>query len=201
MKVLEEIARILKKDKKEIKLSDISAKIPELKRKVESYRKDAVEAEAQSLAKRAKAFSLETPAADRASLMRNSAMDAEKAKTLSGFASTLLAQLGNFEALETTMQIANEMKEVGLISPNIKAIDWQNAMDTMQVEIQQMITTTQKLGHVMTGALSSSNVDDSKSEDIDELQQLFNAWEKESDPVKKAEIQRQIELKTKVAYT
>jgi hypothetical protein len=93
------------------------------------------------------------------------------------------------------------MKEVGLISPNIKAIDWQNAMDTMQVEIQQMITTTQKLGHVMTGALSSSNVDDSKSEDIDELQQLFNAWEKESDPVKKAEIQRQIELKTKVAYT
>lgn len=201
MKVLEDIAKMLNKDKSQIKLCDISAKIPELKRKVESYRKEAVEAEAQSLAKRAKAFSPETPAADRASLMRHSGMDADKAKTLSGFASTLLAQLGNFEALETTMQIANEMKEVGLISPNVKAIDWQNAMDTMQVEIQQMITTTQKLGHVMTGALSPLNVNDSKSADIDDLEQLFNAWENEPDPVKKAEIQRQIELKTKVAYT
>lgn len=98
------------------------------------------------------------------------------------------------------MQIANEMKEVGLISSDIKAIDWQNAMDTMQVEIQQMISVTQKLGHVMTGALSSTGNDGAGSQDVDDLERLFRAWESEPDPLRKAEIQKQIEARTKVAF-
>lgn len=200
MNIFEEIAKILNKDKSQIELADVRTKVPALKATAERYGKQAIEAESSALVNRAKAFSPETPAVDRARLMRQAMMDAERAKTLSGFASTFLTQLGNFLALETTMQIANEMKEVGLISSDIKAIDWQNAMDTMQVEIQQMISVTQKLGHVMTGALSSSGNDGAGSQDVDDLERLFRAWESEPDPLRKAEIQKQIEARTKVAF-
>lgn len=195
--ILEEIAKVLNKDRSQIQLADIQAKIPSLKTTADKYARQAVEAEAAALANKGKAFSPDVSAVDRAKFMRQAMMDANRAKTLSGFAGTFVTQYGNFLALETTMQIANEMKEVGLIESDIKAIDWQNAMDTMQVEIQQMISTTQKLGHVMTGALSIDNSIGSSEED--ELENLFKAWESEVDPVKKAEIQKQIESKTKLS--
>lgn len=195
--ILEEIAKALNKDRSQIQLADIQAKIPSLKTTADKYARQAVEAEAAALANKGKAFSPDVSAVDRAKFMRQAMMDANRAKALSGFAGTFVTQYGNFLALETTMQIANEMKEVGLIESDIKAIDWQNAMDTMQVEIQQMISTTQKLGHVMTGALSIDNSIGSSEED--ELENLFKAWESEVDPVKKAEIQKQIESKTKLS--
>lgn len=182
----------------QLKTADVHAKIPALKRKAEEYEKQAVTAETAALTNRAKAFSPETAAAERAQLMRQSTMDAQRAKTLAGFAATFITQLGHFTALETTMQIADEMKEVGLINSDISAVDWQNAMDTMQDEIQQMIGTTQKLGDVM-GSVLAQDASPVTSDTADELNQLFAKWEAETDPVKKAEIQRQIEAKSNAA--
>ena len=181
----------------QLKTADVHAKIPALKRKAEEYEKQAVAAETSSLTNRAKAFSPDTPAADRAQLMRQSTIDAQRAKTLSGFAATFIAQLGHFSALETTMQIADEMKEVGLINSNITAVDWQNAMDTMQDEIQRMISTSQKLGDVMSSVLSDTPT--SGAEVADELNLLFAKYEAEKDPIKKAEIQKLIETKSNAA--
>ena len=95
------------------------------------------------------------------------------------------------------MQIADEMKEVGLISADASAMDWQNAMDTMQDEIQRMISTTQKLGDVMGSVLSDSTP--GGAEVTDELNALFAKYEAETDPEKKAEIQRMIEAKSNAA--
>lgn len=181
----------------QLKTSDVHAKIPELRRKAEDYEKQAVAAESSALENRAKAFSPDTPAADRARLMRQSTQDAQRAKTLAGFASTFITQLGHFTALETTMQIADEMKEVGLISSKTSAVDWQKAMDTMQDEIQCMISTTQKLGDVMGSVLREST--SAETDVSDELDRLFAQWQAESDPDKKAEIQRQIEAKSNAA--
>ena len=161
----------------QLKTADVHAKIPALRRMAEDYEKQAVAAEAASLENKAKAFSPDTPAADRAKFMRQSTMDAKQAKTLAGFAATFLTQLGNFTALETTMQIADEMKEVGLISSDVSAMDWQNAMDTMQSEIQRIIATNQKLGDVMGSVLSESSSD--AADVTDELNALFAKWEAE----------------------
>ena len=192
--IVDKIAQALGVKASQIKTSDIHAKIPNIKRKAEEYEKQAVAAETSSLANRAKAFSPDTPAGERAQLMRQSTIDAQRAKTLAGFAGTFLTQLGHFTALETTMQIADEMKEVGLINSDVSAMDWQKAMDTMQDEIQQMIATTQKLGDVMGSVLTDPS--SGGTELVDELNQLFAKYEAETDPVKKAEIQRQIEAKS-----
>ena len=181
----------------QLKTADVHAKIPSLRRTAEDYERQAVAAEAASLENRAKAFSPDTPAADRAKYMRQSSMDAQRAKTLAGFAGTFLTQLGNYTALETTMQIADEMKSVGLLSSDVSAMDWQKAMDSMQSEIQRIIATNQKLGDVMGSVLSESSSDAANV--ADELDALFKKWEAETDPVKKAEIQRIIDTKCNAA--
>lgn len=197
--IVDKIAGILGMKSSDIRLKDVHAKMPALKRKAEEYEKQAVAAETASLENRAKAFSPDTAAADRARLMRQSQQDALRAKSLSGFAGTFLTQLGNFTALETTMQIAEEMKNVGLITSEISATDWQGAMDTMQDEIQKMITVSQNLGNAMGSVLADVQTG---GEDItDELNQLFAKYEAETDPVKKAEIQKIIEAKSYAALT
>lgn len=197
--IVDKIAGILGMKSSDIRLKDVHAKMPALKRKAEEYEKQAVAAETASLENRAKAFSPDTAAADRARLMRQSQQDALRAKSLSGFAGTFLTQLGNFTALETTMQIAEEMKSVGLITSEISATDWQGAMDTMQDEIQKMITVSQNLGNAMGSVLADVQTG---GEDItDELNQLFAKYEAETDPVKKAEIQKIIEAKSYAALT
>lgn len=195
---VEQIAVSLGIKQAQLKTADVHAKIPALKRKAEEYEREAVVLEGASLANRAKAFSPETPATERARLMRQSTADAQKAKTMAGFAATFLTQLGQFVALETTMQIADEMKEVGLLGENVTVADWQSATDTMQDEIQRMIATSQKLGDVMSGVLTQNNADAGESV-ADELNELFAKWEAETDPVKKAEIQKLIEAKSNAA--
>jgi len=195
---VEQIAVSLGIKQAQLKTADVHAKIPALKRKAEEYERNAVALEDASLANRAKAFSPETPASERASLMRQSTADAQKAKTMAGFAATFLTQLGQFVALETTMQIADEMKEVGLLGENVTVADWQSATDTMQDEIHRMIATSQKLGDVMSGVLTQNNADSGESV-ADELNALFARWEAETDPVKKAEIQKLIETKSNAA--
>ena len=174
--------------------ANIHEKMPALKRMAETYEKEAIALEASSLENRAKAFSPDTPAADRAHLMRQSSMDAQKAKTKANFASTFLTQLGHFTTLETTMQIVDEMKEVGLMKSNMSVTDWQGAMDTMQDDIQQILTTSQKLGDVMGSVLTETS--SGGTEIVDELDKLFAEYEAETDPVKKAEIQKKIEAKS-----
>lgn len=181
----------------QLKTSDVHAKIPALRRKAADYEAKAVAAEESALKNRAKAFSPDTPAIERAKLMRQSTEDAKRAKVLAGFASTFLTQYGHFTALETAMQIADEMKEVGLISPTASITDWQGAMDSMQDEIEMMVESTKKLGDVMSCALSDTS--DGKSDELDELNMLFAKYEAEKDPVKKAEIQRTIEAKSNAA--
>ncbi len=192
--IVETIAVTLKLKPAQIKTADVHAKIPALKRMVEKYEKEAVAAEGASLANRARAFSPDTPAAERAQLMRQSTMDAQRAKMHATCAGTFLTQLGNFTSLETTMQIADEMKEVGLINSDASAMDWQNAMDTMQDEIQQMIATSQKLGDVMGSVLADSPT--GGTDLVEELNQLFAKYEAETDPVKKEEIRKTIEAKS-----
>ena len=181
-----------------LKTADIHAKIPALKRKAEEYEKQAIAAEKASLDNREKAFSPDTPAADRSQLFRQSSLDAQKAKTLANFAGTFLTQLGHFTALETTMQITDEMKEVGLVSSNVSITDWQNAMDTMQDEIQQIINSSQKVGDVMETVLMATPTSSSMEMEVkNELDRLFDKYNAETDPVKKAEIQKTIEAKYK----
>jgi len=192
--IVDKIAISLGIKASQLKTADVHAKIPALRRTAEEYEKKAVAAEASSLENRGKAFSPDTPAVDRARYMRQSTKDAQLAKTLAGFAGTFLTQLGHFTALETTMQIADEMKQVGLLSSDVSAMDWQNAMDTMQEEIQRIISTNQKLGDVMGSVLADSSSDG--MEVADELNELFAKYEAETDPVKKAEIQRTIEAKS-----
>ena len=190
-----DIAALFGKRPSQLTTADVHAKIPALKRKAEEYEKQAIAAEASALENRAKAFSPDTKSADRARLMRQSNQDAQRAKTFAGFAGTFLTQLGHCTALETTMQIADEMKEVGLINSDVSVMDWQTAMDTMQDEIQRIIATNQKLGDVMGSVLAETTPDG--DEVVDELDRLFARYEAEKDPKKKAEIQRIIESKNK----
>ena len=181
----------------QLKTADVHAKIPALKRKAADYEAQAVAAEEAALKNRAKAFSPDTPDAERAKLMRQSTVDAQRAKTLAGFASTFLTQYGHFTSLETAMRIADEMKEVGLISSNASITDWQGAMDSMQDEIEMMVESTKKLGDVMSCALTDTSV--GKPDELDELNVLFAQWKAEKDPAKKAELQRKIEAKSNMA--
>lgn len=178
--------------------ADIHGKILALKRNVEKWEGQAVAAERSALVNREKAFSPDTPETERARLIRQSVIDTQNAKMLSGYAATFLTQFGHYTELETVMQIADEMKEVGLIDSDVSVVDWQKAMDTMQDEIQRIIATSQKLGDVMGSVLAQ----DSAAvgiDMVDELDQLFAKWKSESDPAKKAEIQRQIEAKSNAA--
>jgi hypothetical protein len=181
----------------QLRTADVHAKIPVLKRKAADYEAQAVAAEESALKNRAKAFSPDTPAAERAKLMRQSTSDAQRAKTLAGFASTFLTQYGHFSALETAMRIADEMKDVGLISSNASVNDWQGAMDSMQDEIEMMIESTKKLGDVMSCALTDTSA--GNPGELEELDRLFAQYEAEKDPVRKAEIQRKIEAKSNAA--
>ena len=181
----------------QLKTADVHAKIPALKRKAADYEAQAVASEESALKNRAKAFSPDTPAAERAKLMRQSTVDAQRAKTLAGFAGTFLTQYGHFMARGTAMRIADEMKEVGLISPNASITDWQGAMDSMQDEIEMMVESTKKLGDVMSCALTDTSA--GQSDELDELNVLFAQYEAEKDPAKKVEIQRKIEAKSNAA--
>ena len=170
--IAEQIALTLNIKPDQLKTADVHAKIPALMRMVEKYEKEAIAAETAALTNRARAFSPDTPAAERASLLRQSTEDANRAKMLAMCAGTFLKSLGKFRLLETTMQTVDAMKEAGLVNSDETVMDWQNAMDTMQDEIQQMISTSQKLGDVMGSVLADSSSD--SSDVIDELNQLFD---------------------------
>ena len=196
--LVDRIAKLLNIKATQLKVADVHAKIPKLKRMVEEYEKQATDVEAAASECRRKAFSPDTPPTERAKLLNQSVVELKRAKTLAGFAGTFLTQLGHFSALETTMQVAGEMKEVGLIGSDVSIMDWQNAMDTMQDEIQRIVATSQKLGDVM-GSVLAQEAASTDEEAVDELNQLFAKWEAEPDPVQKAQIQKLIEAKSNAA--
>lgn len=174
---------------------DVHAKIPNIRRKSEDYEKKAVQMEAEALQAKTKAFAPETPSAERALLMRKAKDCADKAKMYAGFASTFITQLGQYSLLETSMQITDEMKEVGLIGKDVSITDWQKTVDSMQDDIRVMTATSQKLSDVMSSVLKET-VPSETDVEADELTELFKQWDAETDPVKKAEIQKKIEAKS-----
>ena len=197
-KLVESVASGLGIRTDKLKLQDVQDKIPSIRHMAEKYEKQAVQAEKAALAARAKAYSPETPAGERARLMRGATETAGEAKRMAGFAATFLTQLGNYTALETTMRIVEQMKSVGLFGDRAGAVDWQAALDGMQVEIRRLTDMCDKLGEAMNGALSQSNEAEAAPE-LDSLNALFAKWEKESDPVKKAEIQKEIDKAANLA--
>ena len=178
----------------QLKLADISAKIPNIRRKVERYKSQAIAAEAEALKKREQSFSPETNPAERASLFRQADAEMQKAKMEAGFATSFLTQLDYYTQLETTMQIVEQMKENGFINEKASSVDWQKSIDSMQDEIQAMLAVVQKLGDAMGTALTHDTPSASDSL-ADELEQLFKKFDAEPDPVKKAEIRKQIEAR------
>ncbi len=181
-----------------LKLQDVQGKIPSIRRMVDKYEKQAIQAEKTALTARAKAYSPETPAGERARLMRSAAQTAEEAKRLGQFAATFLTQLGNYTALETTMRIVEQMRSVGLFGDTEGAVDWQAALDGMQIEIRRLTDMCAKLGVAMSSALSQVGEEESAPE-VDSLNALFEKWDKEQDPVKKAEIQKEIDKAANMA--
>ena len=191
--IVEEIAKSLGLTSTQLKVEDIHAKIPQLKRLASQYTKGAVDAESEAMTRRQTAFSPDTPPADRARLMREYTQFANKAKALSSQASIFIVQYGQFQALETTMMIIKEMEDVGLVAKVPGAVDWQTEMDAMSLEIQRLVDDSKKLGEALKSPMEGTSMPET-----DELEQLFARWDAETDPVKKAEIQRQIEAKTNV---
>lgn len=181
-----------------LKIQDVQHKIPSIRQMADKYEKQALQAEKAALAARAKAYSPETPAGERARLIRSATESANEATRMAKFAGTFLTQLGNYTALETTMRIVEQMKEVGLFGDKAGAVDWQEALDGMQVEIRRLTDMCENLGNAMNGALSQSTTEESEPE-LDNLNALFEKWEKEPDPVKKAAIQKEIDKAANLA--
>ena len=140
----------------------------------------------------------DTKPAERASLFRQAEADMQRAKMEAGFASGILTQLGCYTQLETTMQIVEQMKVNGLIDGNMSAADWQKSIDTMQDEIQVMLAEIGKLGNAMDAALAYE-APEAHTALANELDQLYAKFDAEPDPVKKAEIRKQIEAKMVLA--
>ena len=197
MNVVEKIALALGKGVGELRLDDVQRNIPELRRTAERYEKKALSAEKASLEARAKAFSPDTLASERAILMRKAADEAARARRLEGQTTTFLAQLENFTSLETTMKIVEEMTGVGLFEKGTKAVDWQRALDDMQIEIKRLTEMGKRWNDAMSSAMAQSTTSLATPE-VSELERLFKQWETEPDPAKKAEIQKQIDRKTNV---
>ncbi|MBR4171235.1 MAG: hypothetical protein IKR48_06250 [Kiritimatiellae bacterium] len=182
----------------QLKLSDVHKKIPDIRRMVEKHKKAAITAEAESLKKRELSFAAETKPAERASLFRKADADMQRAKMEAGFASNFLTQLGYYTLLETTMQIVEQMKENGLVDEKTSTVDWQKSIDSMQDEIQEMLAVVKKLGDAMGAALACEEPE-SHASLANELDQLYAKFDAEPDPVKKAEIRKQIEAKAVLA--
>ncbi len=130
----------------QIKTSDVRNKIWELKCKAKEYENQAEAEESLALDYRTTTFSPDTLPADRKLFMRQSDQCAQRAKMHASLAGSLIAQVDYLTALETTMQIVDEMNEVGLIGYNSSSVDLQNAMATMPDEIQRMISANQTFG-------------------------------------------------------
>lgn len=196
--MLERVAVSLGIKPAQLKTSDVHARIPGIRRKFEEYEKSAIAAEAEALKKKEQAFSPETPATERKQLLLKAAEDKKQAETLAGFASTFLSQLNYWTMTETMMQIVDQMKENGLVDEKTTAMDWQKSVNSMQDEIQEMLDRVKKLGDVMGSALTQDApaVSDTLADELDQLFAKFNA---ETDPAKKAEIQKQIEVKMSFA--
>lgn len=196
--VIEKAAKMLGKKPAQLTSEDLRLNLMTLKRRVEEYERDAVAAEASSLANRAKAYNLDsgvTPA-DAARFIRQAQADKLKAERMAGFAGTFMTQLGNISALVTTMQIADDMKNVGLISSSSSVADLQKSMDKMQMEIDQLVSSSDRLGEAMNIAFSQFNAGAGNvAETKDELEELMKVFREEKDPVKRAEIQRKIDVK------
>lgn len=195
---VEVIAQALGKNANQLKLEDIQRALPGIRHKADQYEKEALTAERAALEARAKAFSPETPASERAVLMRRAADCAAQARQLEGFTNTFLVQLGNYTSLETTMKIVEQMSAVGLFEKGKTAVDWQRALDDMQIEIKRMTELTAKFNEAMSSAMPSVDAG-SPSPEVDELERLFRQWEAETDPLKKEEIKKKIDQRTNVA--
>ena len=198
--ILEKVADILGKKPAQLTAEDLRLNLQTLKRRVEEYERDAVAAEAAALANRAKAYSPDVSSADGARLLRQSQADKMKAERMAGFASTFMAQLGNVSSLVTTMQIADDMKNVGLINSSSSVADLQKSMDKMQLEIDQLVSSSERLGEAMNIAFSQFNKGSADvKEEKDELETLLAKYKSESDPVKKAELQKKIDVRMGIA--
>lgn len=199
--ILEKVADILGKKPAQLTAEDLRLNLQTLKRRVEEYERDAVAAEAAALANRAKAYnSPDVSSADGARLLRQSRADKMKAERMAGFASTFMAQLGNVSSLVTTMQIADDMKNVGLINSSSSVADLQKSMDKMQLEIDQLVSSSERLGEAMNIAFSQFNKGSADvKEEKDELETLLAKYKSESDPVKKAELQKKIDVRMGIA--
>ena len=147
--IAEQIALTLNIEPDQLKTADVHAKIPALMHMVEKYEKEAIAAETVAFTNRARAFSPDTPAAERGQLMRQSTEGASRAKMLAMCAGTFLKFLGKFRLLETTMQTVDAMKEARLVNSDDTVMDWQNAMDTMPVEIQWLTWLTEEYQYLV----------------------------------------------------
>ena len=194
--VIEKVAKMLGKRPAQLTSEDLRLNLMTLKRRVEEYERDAVAAETSALANRAKAFSPDTTSSDGARLLRQAQADKLKAERMAGFAGTFMAQLGNISALETTMQIADDMKNVGLISSSSSVTDLQKSMDKMQMEIDQLVSSSDRLGEAMNIAFSQFNTESVDVKEVtDDLAKLMEEYRKEPDPAKKAALQKEIYAK------
>ncbi|MDZ7317383.1 MAG: hypothetical protein ONB24_14825 [candidate division KSB1 bacterium] len=189
------VAEWLKIKPAQLKLKDVQEQIPKLRRKVSEYEREALAAEKEAMSLREKAFLPETNAAERPGLMRQAAQAAQKAQMIGRQAGIFLTHLSNFSSLETTMQIVDQLKEVGLLKKGVKIEDWQAVMDSMQVEIEGMIRASQRIGDVMETLMHVEGAQADLTTEK-EIKALFKRWEEAKDPAEKARIQKEIDEKT-----
>ena len=179
----------------ELTLKDVQKPLPELRRKMMEYEREALTAEAESGRFREVAFSPDTPQHERAGKMRQAKQASDKAQMKMKQTMIFHSQYANFSALESTMQIVDQMREVGLIQKGIKIDDWQKVVDEMQSEMETITKRTQQLTDAMSVLMhhTDSSVDTSVNNELD---LLFDQWNKATDPVEKMRIQKKIDEKT-----
>lgn len=179
----------------DLTLKDVQKPLPELRRKMQEYERESLVAEGESIKFRESAFSPDTPQHERASKMRQAKQASDKAQMKMKQTMIFHTQYANFSALESTMQIVEQMKEVGLIQKGTKIEDWQKVVDEMHVEMEAIANRTQQL----TDAMSVLTMTSDSSADAtvnNELDILFDQWNKATDPVEKMRIQKKIDEKT-----
>lgn len=189
------VAEWLKIKPAQLKLRDIQEQLPKIRRKISEYEREALAAEKESLSFREKAFLPETATSERPGLMRQAAQAAQKAQMIGRQANIFVTHYSNFSALETTMQIVEQLKEVGLLKKGVKIEDWQSVMDSMQIEIEGMIRASQRIGDILDTLMRTDGAVDEIAVEK-EIKALFKKWEAATDPAEKARIQKEIDEKT-----
>lgn len=192
--IVETIAEKFGVKPEKLTLDMIRKGLPDLRRTMAQYEKEAVDVEKQSIAVKNKAYAPDTPLAERVVLIQKAAQLGKAAAQKANFAAVFIKQYDSFSSLETAMQIAQEMQNVGLFDKAGGAIDWQRALDEMQVEINAVAEMCDKLGDAVSIAIPGMDaVDPVAAGEAGELEALFKKLSETTDPVEQAEIQKKID--------